>query len=463
MKINIPENAKKIIKTLEVNGFEAYVVGGFVRDAILAKKADDYDITTNATPQEVKKLFPRTIDTGIKHGTVSVLMKEKTAEKNSIKNSPKNSAKNKSEVIWKPIEVTTYRIDGEYLDSRHPEEVTFVKDLKEDLARRDFTINAMAYNEKTGLVDLYGGQDDLNNKIIRSVGDPMLRFDEDALRMLRAVRFAAKLNFNIDIATHHAIKKLSNTLVNVSKERIQVELIKILMSENPEYLELAYETGLAKYIATDFEKINTEIFLDAVKRYIGNANVQAKTSSRIKASQQSASHLTRPEIAYAILLYDFDDDHIDRSIKILKDLKLDNKTVDFVTKILEIKKYYKDQIVVKAKEISETYKIYEIKRLISKYGYDVFNDFLDIYYAEEKRYIKDIKELVNALKKKNIPMTLDDLKIRGEDLIKIGFKGKEIGIALNNLLDIVLRDEANNTSEKLKSISKMVYNKVYGL
>ena len=172
--IEIPEKAEQILQVLHENGYEAYVVGGCVRDSILRRQPEDWDVTTSASPQQVKSLFPRTVDTGIEHGTVTVLMEGET------------------------FEVTTYRIDGVYEDCRHPKQVTFTGNLREDLKRRDFTINAMAYSRESGLVDEFGGLEDLGKRVIRCVGNPADRFSEDALRMLRAVRFAAQLGFSVD-------------------------------------------------------------------------------------------------------------------------------------------------------------------------------------------------------------------------------------------------------------------------
>ncbi|MBO7631761.1 MAG: CCA tRNA nucleotidyltransferase, partial [Lachnospiraceae bacterium] len=198
--ILLPENVKRIIRTLETAGFEAYAVGGCVRDALFDRVPQDWDITTSALPEEVKGLFPRTVDTGIEHGTVTIMLGQEG------------------------YEVTTYRIDGKYEDCRHPDSVTFTRSLKEDLLRRDFTINAMAYNESTGLVDLFGGIEDLQAGIIRAVGNPTERFSEDALRILRAVRFAAQLGFTIEPETKQAMKTLSGNLKVVSAERIREEL-----------------------------------------------------------------------------------------------------------------------------------------------------------------------------------------------------------------------------------------------
>lgn len=206
MILEIPKNAEIILHILEKAGYEAYVVGGCVRDSILGRSPDDWDITTSAKPEQVKALFHRTVDTGLQHGTVTVLMEKEG------------------------YEVTTYRVDGEYEDGRHPKEVTFTASLKEDLKRRDFTINAMAYNPSSGLVDLFGGLEDIERKIIRCVGDPLERFTEDALRIMRAVRFSAQLGFTIEEETRKALKVLAPNLKHVSAERIQVELVKLLMS-----------------------------------------------------------------------------------------------------------------------------------------------------------------------------------------------------------------------------------------
>ena len=212
-KIQLPSDVVWIIHKLQENGKEAFAVGGCVRDSILGKKPKDWDITTSASPEEVKKIFKKTVDTGILHGTVTVMM---------------------GKIGY---EVTTYRIDGEYEDNRHPKTVTFTENLVEDLKRRDFTINAMAYNEKVGLVDVFKGRDDLEKGVIRCVGIAKERFEEDALRMLRAVRFSAQLNFEIEEKTKDAIKELSSNLSFVSKERIQTELMKLLVSDNPEKIE----------------------------------------------------------------------------------------------------------------------------------------------------------------------------------------------------------------------------------
>ena len=229
LKILLPEKVNPIIKTIQAAGFEAYAVGGCVRDSILGRIPDDWDITTSAKPEDIKKLFKRTIDTGIEHGTVTVMLDKEG------------------------FEVTTYRIDGEYEDSRHPKEVTFTSNLREDLRRRDFTINAMAYNDEVGLVDIFGGILDIEQKIIRCVGNAKERFTEDALRMMRAVRFSAQLGYDIAPETKEAIKELAPTLKKISAERIQVELIKLVVSNNPDFLRIAYETGITAQVLWEFD------------------------------------------------------------------------------------------------------------------------------------------------------------------------------------------------------------------
>ena len=230
MQIILPKNVNKIIHVLEEHGFQAYAVGGCIRDSLLGRTPHDWDITTSALPEQVKALFKKTVDTGIQHGTVTILLD------------------------GEGYEVTTYRLDGEYEDSRHPKEVTFTSLLSEDLKRRDFTVNAMAYNEKDGLVDLFGGQKDMEEKVIRCVGDPLERFTEDALRILRAVRFAAQLGFSIEERTREAIGILAGNLEHISAERIQAELVKLAVSPHPEEFYTACETGITRVILPEFDE-----------------------------------------------------------------------------------------------------------------------------------------------------------------------------------------------------------------
>ena len=228
MRIQLPVKVDNIIKTLEAAGYEAFAVGGCIRDSVLGRTPQDWDITTSAKPQDVKRLFSHTIDTGIQHGTVTVMLEHEG------------------------FEVTTYRIDGEYEDARHPKEVTYTVNLLEDLKRRDFTINAMAYNESRGLVDAFDGMGDLQKKVIRCVGNPKERFTEDALRMLRALRFAAQLGFEVEEQTFAAIRELAQTIEKISAERIQTELVKLLTSDHPELIREVYTSGISDVILPEF-------------------------------------------------------------------------------------------------------------------------------------------------------------------------------------------------------------------
>lgn len=413
IKIDIPKYPRIIIDTLEKNGYEAYIVGGCVRDAILGKSPSDYDITTNAAPQTVKKLFKRTIDTGIKHGTVTVLFYED--------NKPYT------------YEVTTFRIDGEYDDARHPKNVVFVDDLREDLLRRDFTINAMAYNNKKGLVDEFGGIVDLDKKIVRAVGNPIERFTEDALRLLRAVRFAAKLGFSIDEETENAIPKLAMNLAMVSKERIQIELTKTITSANPEYVNKIFELGLAKYISAGLDNIK-----------VGNIEKDLPIY-----------------LAYACFLY-----NTDTSVAniFLKDIRLDNNNISKILYLIEAKKcYFQIDESIKRNNYNQV-NIY-IKELVNFLGFELSYDFIKLLdINDENKELHDkIRKSLDEFKESNCPIFINDLKLNGNDMINIGFRGQEIGLALSYLLKIVHKNRDYNDKKLLQEIAKKAYNTYKGV
>ena len=288
IRLELPEKVRQIIEQIQKHGFEAYAVGGCVRDSLLGRTPDDWDITTSAKPQEVKAIFPRTIDTGIEHGTVTVMMGKEG------------------------FEVTTYRIDGAYLDGRHPESVEFSSNLVEDLKRRDFTINAMAYNEQQGLVDVFEGIEDMQRKVIRCVGNPKERFGEDALRMMRAIRFSAQLGFEIEEETYRAVEELAPTLEKVSMERIQVELVKTLLSAHPDYVRFYQETGLFCDVLPQADVILSGKFKNPTLKLL----THAKNTSVLR---------------YAALFYHAGPDTAKEA---LKRLKLDNYTVNTVSKLL---------------------------------------------------------------------------------------------------------------------------------
>lgn len=443
--IHLPEAVKYIIQTIEDAGFEAYAVGGCVRDSILDREPNDWDITTSATPDEVKRLFRHTVDTGLKHGTVTVLIKKEC------------------------FEVTTYRIDGEYEDGRHPKEVNFTSQLSEDLRRRDFTINAMAYNDSTGLVDLFGGQADLEAGIIRCVGDARERFNEDALRIMRAVRFSAQLGYEIEEKTAEAIKALAPTLSRISVERIQVELVKLLVSPHPEYILKMYEMGLTKVFLPEFD-----IMMDTPQN--NPHHLYSVGVHTVKALQASpADRIVR----LATLLHDVgkpatqttDEKGVDHfnghpnlgaemTRKILKRLRFDNDTIDTVSLLV----LYHDYGNVENTSSRFT------RKLIYKVGKDNFPALLTIKHAdilaqsdykrEEKLSKLDFMKInYEEVLAKNMCVQLKDLAVTGSDLIQAGMKpGKEIGIALNRLLEVVLEEPNQNDKEALmKYIKKWGY------
>jgi tRNA nucleotidyltransferase (CCA-adding enzyme) len=432
--MQIPQKVTQIIQQLEAAGFESYAVGGCIRDTLLSRTPDDWDITTSATPQQVKSIFPRTIDTGIQHGTVTVM------------------------ISHEGFEVTTYRIDGEYEDSRHPKEVIFTPNLSEDLKRRDFTINAMAYNEKDGLVDLYGGIEDLNRKIIRCVGNPIERFTEDALRILRAIRFSAQLGFTIDEDTKNAITTLAPTLKNISAERIQAELTKLLTSPNPDYMRTAYELGVTSVILPELDKAFATLQNNPHHMYnVGEHLMHTLVNTRNDKSLRIAALLHdigKPETKTT------DSDGIDHfhghvekgeqmAGTILKRLKYDNDTI---AKAKTYIRYHDVQIEPNQKAV---------RKAINKIGKDYFPQVLEIkradtlaqsdYYRKEKLATLDqLEELYNEILSQNQCVSLKELEITGSDLIKIGVpRGKRIGEILNQLLEVVIENPENNKHEIL--------------
>lgn len=436
MNIILPSKVKFIIDTIHQAGYEAYAVGGCVRDSILGRVPDDWDITTSATPMQIKELFRRTIDTGIVHGTVTVMLEKEG------------------------FEVTTYRIDGEYEDSRHPREVIFTPSLSEDLKRRDFTINAMAYNEEDGLIDLFGGMEDINNKRICCVGNAMERFLEDALRIMRAVRFSAQLGYDIEEKTAAAIKELAPTLTNISAERIQVELVKLLRSPNPDFIRIAYEQGVTAVIMPEFDRIMETGQNNPHHCY----NVGEHTLHAMKAVEPDKV------LRLSLLFHDFGkaetatvDDrgishfhgHPKRSEeiarKILRRLRFDNDTICKVSKLVLYHDY--------GNGVVPTDRI--VRRFVNEIGDELFLLFLKVrqadldaqsdYKREEKQsnlnlWKQKYEEIVSRADCVSIKM----LAVTGSDLIQAGMKpGKELGETLNKMLEIVLDDPAMNTKEKL--------------
>ncbi len=443
MQIIYPKNVKTIIDKLQDAGYEAYAVGGCVRDSYLGITPNDWDITTNAFPEDVKKLFRRTIDIGIKHGTVKVM------------------------IGAQGYEITTYRIDGEYEDSRHPKEVTFTGELREDLRRRDFTINAMAYSERTGIVDLFGGVDDLKKGIIRAVGDPRERFSEDALRILRALRFSARFGYDIDEDTVAAIRELAPNLSNISAERIREELEKLICSDHPDRMRMAYEYGVTAVIFPEWDTMmecdqitphhftnvgdHTIVALEyIVKNYpdIGDADNRllriatllhdiAKPVMKTTGSDGLNHFRGHPEAGVGM------------ADAFLKRLKYDNDTIGRVKSLV---RYHDDKPEL-------TYP--SVRRFIVSVGVSNMEELIRLKYADlyahtdyqwdEKIYqVETFEKMYRKIIKDGDVLEIKDLAVNGHDLMECGIKnGPQIGSTLKQLLQIVLDDPSENEREKL--------------
>lgn len=434
MNIQLPEKVQQIIKTLQSHGYEAYAVGGCVRDSLLGRTPGDWDITTSALPEETKALFDKTFDTGIEHGTITVLMGKEG------------------------FEVTTYRIDGKYEDSRHPSEVTFTRCLSEDLLRRDFTINAMAYNDEDGIVDLFDGMADLEKKVIRCVGNAEARFGEDALRIMRAVRFSAQLGFEIEEQTQAAIRKLAFSLKNISAERIQVELIKLLTSPHPEQIHLAYELGITEVMLPEFDRMmETTQETPHHCHNVGEhtiAALQHCPSDKILRLTMLFHDMGKPEkktmdengIAHF-------KGHAVVSEAIAKEimhrLKFDNDTLRKVTKLV----YYHDLRMPATPR--------NVRRAMNRIGTELFPYYLNVRRADTlaQSMFRREEKLENIQKIENIYLqimelqecvSLKDLAVKGGDLLAVGVeRGPQIGETLNKLLELVLEEPEKNQKELL--------------
>ena len=436
MKIQMPEKVAHIIHTIQEAGYEAYAVGGCVRDSILGRTPDDWDITTSARPQEVKALFGRTVDTGLQHGTVTVLMGREG------------------------FEVTTYRIDGTYEDGRHPSQVTFTASLREDLRRRDFTINAMAYSEETGLVDIFGGMEDIRAGVIRCVGDAGERFGEDALRIMRAVRFSAQLGYRIDEGTKSAIRRLAPSLRRISAERIRTELVKLLTSAHPDELRTAWELGVTEVILPEFDRT-----MDCQQR---NPHHCYTVGEHILHSLLQ----TAPDrvLRMTMLLHDIgkpqtmteDADGVrhfhgharvseEMAGQILRRLKFDNDTIDKVCRLLRYHDYGNGCMPDGR----------SVRRAVNRVGEDIFPMLLAVkradleaqsdYQRQEKREILEAWERgYQEVMERRDCVSLKNLAVTGRDLIDVGMQpGKQMGKTLEEMLEIVLENPACNTREYL--------------
>lgn len=437
MRLQLPAAVNMIIDVLQAHGYEGFAVGGCVRDSVLNRTPDDWDITTSATPYQVKELFSKTVDTGLQHGTVTVM------------------------VHGVGYEVTTYRIDGEYEDCRHPKEVQFTSNLTEDLKRRDFTINAMAYSKDRGLIDEFGGMNDLQRKIIRCVGDPWQRFGEDALRILRAVRFAAQLGFEIEENTKKAIVELAPTLSKISAERIQTETVKLLMSDRPEMWRSVYDLGITRIIMPEFDAImetpqNTPHHMYNVGEHTLKA-LSLTEKDRILRLTMLLHDIAKP------VMKTTDEngrDHFKRhaavgeemSKKILRRLKFDNDTIEKVSRLI---RYHDDRPEGQMRAV---------RRAMNRIGEELFPLYLEVQKADmlaQSEYCRDekikrqadVRECYEEILSAQQCISMKTLAVTGRDLIQAGYKpGPELGEILNRLLEHVLDVPEDNTKEKLMSL-----------
>ena len=444
--MDMPKNVDIAINLLQSAGFEAYAVGGCVRDSLLGKTPNDWDITTSAKPEDMKSVFAEfhCIDTGIKHGTVTVV------------------------IDGEPLEITTFRLDGEYEDNRHPKSVTFTSNLGADLGRRDFTVNAMAYSKMTGTVDLFGGQNDLKNGIIRCVGDPDRRFNEDALRILRALRFASALDFEIEEKTAQSLLKNRALLGNISEERIAKELLKLVCGKG------------AKRILTDFAPVLFEILPELQPMY-KNSHDNPHHCYDIYEHTLIAVESIDPEptLRFAMLLHDcgkpavkkFDENGVahfyghqrisaEISAQILARLKVSNK--------------FRDEILFFVSN-HDRWELYEntekMPRYLSKFGLDGVLNLLKVMRADvlaqspEYRYrldqIADAEETAKNLAAQKPCLSLSELQINGRTLMDIGIpQGRKLGAVLAQLLDEVIDGVTKNTQEALTTRAREIYSEM---
>lgn len=398
--IKIPPQVEWILKKLNEKGYEAFAVGGCIRDTILGRQPGDWDITTSARPEQVKEVFGRTVDTGLQHGTVTVI---------------------RGRVGY---EITTYRIDGEYEDGRHPKEVAFTSDLREDLRRRDFTINAMAYSHETGLVDVFGGLEDLKNGTIRCVGNAMERFTEDALRIMRAVRFAAQLNFSIEEETYRALGEIAPNLAHVSRERIQAELTKTLLSGHPEGVFVMEATGMSPYMTESFPAVFEE-----AERQGTDLEERLKRSTRLPASRR---------LRYAALLAHAGEK---KAAAVLKELKLDNETVRGGSLLARF-----SAVPLPEEEPA-------MRLLMSQMEDGLFDDLLLLrgaLFPEREAETARAAALCRRIRERGDCIRMKDMAVTGNDLIAAGMEpGKQMGEQLKRLFALVLERPELNDRERL--------------
>ncbi len=441
MKIQMPKQVLYILKIINENGYEAFIVGGCVRDSLLGKLPEDWDITTNAKPEMIIKIFKNkgysVIPTGLKHGTVTLL------------------------IDGEHYEITTYRVDGEYKDSRRPSSVEFALNIKEDLSRRDFTINSMAYNDFHGLVDYFDGYKDLTKKSINAVGDPNKRFKEDALRMMRGIRFSAQLGFKLETETKIAILDNVHLLEKISKERIRDEFSKIIVTQNPsKYILEMLSMNLMKYIipelyeCVEFKQHNPHHDKDVLNHILSVVdNTEGDLILRLSALFHDIGKPHSFTIDEKGIGHFYSHHLVSTSIakKAMKRLRYDKKTIDVVSTLV--------------KEHMSKFEVFStkgIKRFINRVGVENLDRLFKLQMADtsgsankDNSKVLELKDEVEKVLSQKQPLLKKDMEISGYDLIQLGIpEGKEIGRILNELLEEVLENPELNTKEKLIAIVK---------
>jgi len=437
----IPYPALKALEMLNSAGYEAYVVGGAVRDMLMSRPAGDIDITTSATPRQTLAVFAgyKTIETGIKHGTVTVV------------------------IDGESIEITTYRTESRYTDSRHPDSVHFTTSLKEDCSRRDFTINSICYNPDVGFVDYYGGIEDIKNGVIRCVGDPAQRFNEDALRILRAVRFASVLGFEIETATKQAVFSCAHLLKNISAERIYAELSKLLCGDNVKKVLLEYTEVLAVFMP---EIIHTKGFDQ--KNYHHIYDVLEHTAVAVENTPKI------PQLRMAALLHDFGKPHT---------FTVDEKGVGHFYGHGNISRQLARDILTRMKVSNEDYRMIttlvkhhdtpventekSVRRALNKYGEKTLRYLLRLKRADNRgQNIRDfdrtaeydrLEITINSVIEKQQCFSLKQLAVNGNDMANMGIPpSPETGRILNTLLEMVINDDLPNDRDILLQYAEKI-------
>ncbi|MFH0805700.1 MAG: HD domain-containing protein [Patescibacteria group bacterium] len=445
MKIKLPKEIVDILNKLDKKGFEAYAVGGCVRDILIKKNPKDWDITTIAKPEQIQKIFPDSFYEN-KFGTVTV------------------KTKNKNKTL-KEIEITTFRTEQKYTDKRHPDKISFTDNLKNDLSRRDFTINALSINKNEETIDFFDGKNDLKNKIIRAVGDPKKRFSEDALRMLRAIRLAIELNFEIEKETFKAIKENSHLLQMIAKERIRDEFIKMIMSENPEKaIKLLEESNLLEYIIPELKKgigvgQNKHHIYTIYQHSILSLKFAAKRKYNLEVRLAALLHdIAKPQVKVGegenSTFYNHDFIGAKISIKILQRLKFPKKVIEKIALLVR-----SHMFVYNVDEVTEA----GVRRLLRRVGKDNINDLINLRVTDRlgsgvpKAIPYKLRHLEYVIEKvSQDPISARMLKINGNDLIKLlKIKpGPRLGLLIEALLSEALQDPKINTKQKLSSKAK---------